>query len=437
MIATLIISILTFVLITASILFFPSIKMGKIKIGTYWTIALVGAVILLCCNLAPIGEVFNQFTSNSAVNPLKILVLFFSMTIISILLDEFGLFRYLASITIKHAKCNQYVLFFSLYALTSILTIFTSNDIVILTLTPFICFFAKNAKINPIPYLIAEFAAANTWSLMFVIGNPTNIYLATSAGINFISYLKVMWLPTILGGLVELLIIFLLFRKALKSPISINEDNYVIPSKVDLIIGVVHLITCLVFLIISSYINLEMWLISLICASSLLVITLIMRLVTKKNWSFMTGSLKRLPYPLIPFFLSMCVIVVSFNYQGISMNIASFLSNSNPDTTIWIYGYSSFLSSNIINNIPMSILFSDIVSNLTDLTYVRAIYASIIGSNIGAFLTPIGALAGIMFTGLVGKHDVKFTFLDFLKYGSIISIPTITACLVGLLIMVR
>ena len=72
--------------------------------------------------------------------------------------------------------------------MVAILTIFTSNDIVILTFTPFICYFSKNAKINPIPYLVAEFAAANTYSMMLIIGNPTNIYLATSASIDFISY---------------------------------------------------------------------------------------------------------------------------------------------------------------------------------------------------------------------------------------------------------
>lgn len=59
--------------------------------------------------------------------------------------------------------------------MVAILTIFTSNDIVILTFTPFICYFSKNAKINPIPYLVAEFAAT-TYSMMLIIGNPTNIY---------------------------------------------------------------------------------------------------------------------------------------------------------------------------------------------------------------------------------------------------------------------
>ncbi|MBO4667712.1 MAG: hypothetical protein J5666_06295, partial [Bacilli bacterium] len=307
------------------------------------------------------------------------------------------------------------------------LTIVTSNDIVILTLTPFICFFCIRAHINPLPYLIAEFTAANTWSLMLVIGNPTNIFLATSAGIDFIEYIKVMALPTVCAGLVELLLLFLIFRKKLSEKITnVDHKEIEIENKPMLIAGVVHLVVCLVFLIISGYLNIEMWIISLGCALSLLLCTWLIAFVTKRNHFFIKGAIKRLPYALIPFFLSMFVVVVSLNYQGISSEIAKLFGENN---TIWIYGYSSFLASNIINNIPMSILYSHLCANLSDISYLRAIYASIIGSNIGAFLTPMGALAGIMFTNLLNEHDVKFSFLDFIKNGVIIAIPTISTAL--------
>lgn len=430
MVAALIICGITFVGITLSILFFPHIKIKKIKIDTYWLIALLGAVILMCTTLCPMKEIASSWTSNTAVNPLKILVLFFSMTVLSIYLDELGLFKFLASFAVSKAKGHQYVLFFVLYFLVAILTIFTSNDIVILTFTPFICFFCKHAIIRALPYLIAEFTAANTWSMMFIIGNPTNIYLGTAAGITFISYLKVMIIPTILAGLTELLIIYLLFRKDLNKPLGNDEKEIVhIDSKVDLIIGVIHLLVCLVFLIISPYIHVEMWLISLICACSLLISSLIIRLVKRKEWFYLGDCFKRLPYQLIPFVLSMSIIVITLNYQGIASKIGEFLNNG---VLILNYGASSYLLSNVINNIPMSILYSNVPLALSDGAYLKATYASIVGSNIGAFLTPIGALAGIMFSNLLSKYDMKFTFLDFIKYGSIISVPVLIVALLSL-----
>ena len=77
----------------------------------------------------------------------------------------------------------------------------------------------------------------------------------------------------------------------------------------------------------------------------------------------------------------------------------------------------------------MSILFTNLTATLSETSYLRGVYASIIGSNIGAYLTPIGALAGIMFSGLVNDNNVRFTFLDFIKYGAIISLPVITIAL--------
>ena len=426
MIPVVIISSITFVLVILSILLFPHIKIGRIKFDTYWIIALLGAIILLAFSFAPIDEVVKQLFSNDSINPIKILVLFFSMTTISVILDELGLFHYLANVASKYAKNNQILLFLSFYLLTSVLTVFTSNDVVILTLTPFICFFAKRSRINPIPYLVAEFVAANTWSLMFIIGNPTNIYLGTSSGIDFISYFKIMAVPTIISGIFELGLLLLIFLKKLREPLISNEEVEPLENKVQVFVGVGILFICLVFLIISSYINLEMWLIALICAVILLIFMLIYSLFNKSNFDYLIETGKRLPYQLIPFFLSMFVIVVAINTQGISAKIAELLGDTN---TIWVYGYTSFIASNLINNIPMSILFTNIASSLTGEAYLEAIYASIIGSNIGAFLTPIGALAGIMFSGLINENNVRFTFVDFIKYGAIISIPVITIAL--------
>ena len=74
MIATIIISISTILLITASILFFPKIKIGKLSIDTYWIIALAGAIVLLATSLSPIVQVKDQLIANTTINPLKILI---------------------------------------------------------------------------------------------------------------------------------------------------------------------------------------------------------------------------------------------------------------------------------------------------------------------------------------------------------------------------
>ena len=430
MVATIIICAVTCLLMILSVLFFPKIKIGKFKIDTYWVITLLGAIILLISGLADINSVWSNMTSDTAINPLKILVLFICMTGLSIFLDEVGFFKYLANATLKKAKNGQIKLFIYLYLIVSILTVFTSNDVIVLSFTPFICYFAKNAKINPIPFLAGEFVAANTWSMTLIIGNPTNIYLASSAGIDFISYLKVMALPTLMAGGIAFLLLFLLFRKQLSKPIEPTYEDIKIEDKPLLIIGLTILIICTLLLAIGSYINLEMWLVTLISFASLIIITLIICLCRKQKPTILLNSLKRLPYELIPFILSMFVMIIALNDAGISKAIGDFFGT---EFATFKYGFASFFASNIINNIPMSVLFSSILSSQG--ANLSAIFATIVGSNLGAFFSPIGALAGIMWSNMLNEHGLKFGYLSFLKIGVTIAIPTLVVALLGLLIV--
>jgi len=432
MVAIIIICILTCLVMILSVLFFPKIKLGKFYIDTYWVVTLVGAIVLVCFGLVDVKKIGEALTQNTSINPLKILVLFISMTILSIFLDELGFFRFLASVTLKHAKSGQFKLFMILYVMVSVLTIFTSNDIIILSFTPFICYFAKNAKINPIPYLAAEFVAANTWSMALIIGNPTNIYLATAYGIDFVTYLKFSILPTIFAGIVAFLMLLLLFHKKLKSPIEGEPEQFEIKDKLLLWVGIAHLAVCTIFLVISSYVGIEMWIVSLCSVVSLFVFVLIVSLVRKKPPKELGGCLKRIPYQLVPFVLSMFILIIALSESGAISKIGNLLGTNQ---TILTYGVTSFFTANLINNIPMSVLFSSIIESMSGSVGLGAVFATIVGSNIGAFLTPIGALAGIMWSSILSKHDIKFSYLDFLKLGIVVAIPSLFAALGALYIV--
>lgn len=426
MLVTVILSAAVCVAMILSILLFPAVRIGKIKLDTYWIITFIGAVIILLCSRTDIKKIGEALIADTAINPLKILALFICMTVLSVFLDEAGFFRKLASAALVRAKGGQLKLFVLLYLLVSVLTVFTSNDIIILSFTPFICYFSKNAKIDPIPYLAAEFVAANTWSIALIIGNPTNVYLATAAGIGFLEYLKYSFLPTLFGGAAAFLALYLLFRKKLKTPIESQPENVEIEDKFLLWVGIVHLASATVLLAISSYIGIEMWIVSVCAAGSLLIFALIAALARKKKPVQLLNCLKRTPFQLIPFVISMFVIIVVLGDVGATEKLARFLG---CDLQILKYGTASFLFANIINNIPMSVLFSSVISYEAGL---EAVFATIIGSNVGAFLTPVGALAGIMWSSIIGRNGIKFGYLSFLKIGVTVAIPTLFASLGGL-----
>lgn len=423
---TITISALTCIAMICAVLFFPKIKIGKLSFGSYWVVTLIGAGLLLLTGSVDLSTVGGALFANTAINPLKILVLFISMTVLSIFLDELGFFRYLASATLKKAGASQLKLFLLLYVTVSVLTVFTSNDIIILSFTPFICYFAKNAKISPMPYLAAEFVAANTWSMALIIGNPTNIYLVTAAGGDFVSHLKVMLLPTLASGAVACALLFLIFKNKLGEPISAEPEAVELTDKVQLTVGIVHLAVCTVVLAIGSYIGIEMWLVSLISALSLFLCTTVISAVRKKKPSALISCLKRAPWELIPFIISMFVMVEALRANGVTDAIFSLLGDR---AQIWTYGITSFLAANLVNNIPMSVLYSSILASGGS---VAAVYATVVGSNLGACLTPIGALAGIMWSSILKEHGLKFGYLDFLKIGVSVAIPALAAALLTL-----
>lgn len=414
-------------LIILSILFFPTIKLGPLRLGSYWVIALICAVILILSRQVSWENIINSFTANTSVNPIKILVLFISMTILSIFLDEIGFFKYLALKSTKWLKGSQTKLFFGLYALISVLTIFTSNDIIILTFTPFICYYTKNSKINPIPYLFLEFVAANTWSMALIIGNPTNIYLASALEIDFFTYIKHMILPTIAASIISLTMLFLIFRKRLKAPMEEFHTEITKPNTFLLIVGLLHLFITTILLAIASYINLEMWIITIAFATSLLLIVSIYLIVKRKKFRLIKMTLLRAPWSLVPFVLAMFILVLALNEQGITDHIQQFLAGFSP---IYAYGLSGTVCANLINNIPMSVLYS----NLLISTNQSAVYASIIASNIAAFITPLGALAGIMWMRLLKTYEIEFSFKRFIIYGLSIGVPTLLGALAMLYI---
>ena len=117
-------------------------------------------------------------------------------------------------------------------------------------------------------------------------------------------------------------------------------------------------------------------------------------------------------------------------YTGVTARLAALLA---PLPEIPAYGISSFLASNLVNNIPMSVLFSEVLREGG--ASAAGVYATVIGSNIGAFLTPIGALAGIMFGTILRRHGHAFGYLEFLRLGVTVAVPSLLAALFGLFLV--
>lgn len=441
MIRTIIITLLTLFLLITFIIFKPTIKLNMknktISIQSFWIVSSIGAILILVCGCIDFKSLQDLFNFSQSINPLKILILFISISLLSIVLEKAGFFELCVVLTTKKVKKSQIKLFIVLYSLIAILTMFTSNDIIILTFTPFIIYFCNYKKINPIPYLVGEFVAANSLSLMFVIGNPTNIYIANFYNIGFFEYFKTMCIPTLVLSIVGFMVTFLLFYKELKKPMEPSLESLANPTynRHLIIVGLIHLVLCTICLVISSYLQIEMWYICLAFALSISIYIIIYDLVNHTNNEI--SIIKKAPWNLIPFVLSMFIIVLAMKQNDVLSHIALFFNHmfsKTKATEIFGYGLSSCLSCSLINNIPMSVAFSSILKLSS--SGISSIYATIIGSNIGAILTPVGSLAGIMWLKYLKELNVNYSFKSFIKNGCIITIPVMICGLIALLLVI-
>lgn len=428
----------TATLMIYSVLFKPYITVGKFHVGLYWLITLVGATAVLIAGLLPFSFAIEKITADTAVNPLKILALFLSVSLLSLFLGNAGFFDRIAEKVFEKTENGGIKLFIVLFAVVSILTVFTSNDIVILTFTPPICIFCKKAKISPVPYLFGEFVAANTWSMMLVIGNPTNVYLAESAGIGFFSYLSVMALPAVLSGTVSLGALLIIFKKRLTAAnrttdsVSVKGNTRTVEyNKFLTVLSLAHLGACLILLAAAEFIGVQSYLVCVLSAASLTIFYSAYCFFKEKSLKRILKVFGGAPYELIPFVISMFVMVSSLYYCGFTEKLSElFITGKSIDGVS--FGFLSAACANIFNNIPMSVLFEKIIAGKS----AAALYGAVIGSNIGAFITPVGALAGIMWNKILSGYGVKFPFWKFFGYGCLIAIPALTAATFALLICV-
>ena len=441
MVAPLIIAALTALFMILSVLFKPYLSFGKIKVGLYVIICFLGAVAELTFGGLSLKDAAFGITANSAVNPLKILALFLSMTLISVYLGDSGFFHLVAEKVFaagkgKRAKLRIFVV---LYAVVSILTVFTSNDIVILTFTPIICIFCKKTGFNPLPFLIGEFVAANTWSITLIVGNPTNVYLAQSAGVSFSEYFKIMALPAAVAGLSAFIVLLIIFRKSLLSEnapqtLKPSENLSALAVRKNLpcmVAALIALTGCIIALALSNVIGVEMWLISVVFAAALLVFNLVYGIIFGEGFLRAASGIRKSPWELVPFVLSMFVIVLALAKSGATEKISAVLLGGKTSDGI-TFGFLTAGLSNLLNNIPASVVMEKIIAGKS----LAATFGAVIGTNIGAFITPVGALAGIMWNKILSDYKVKLPFYKFAAYGILVAAVSLSLSLITLILII-
>ena len=123
----------------------------------------------------------------------------------------------------------------------------------------------------------------------------------------------------------------------------------------------------------------------------------------------------RVPWSVVPFVLSLFVTVEALHHYGYTDVVGRLLlrlSGSKVGGIVAVYGVASALVANLLSNIPMSLGFTFAMQDLSGPSLHGAALATVVGSNLGAHLTPLRASAGIPWMAILRGKGVRSPSVD-------------------------
>lgn len=379
--------------------------------------ALIGAALSVVFLLEPhqvleaLG-ISTQEMPEPLVTTWNVVIILTTLMIISSFLEDYGFFEYCAVKAINASKNSGNKLFLYTYLVVSFISLFSGNDVVILTTTPIILLFCRNAVINPKPYMYASFFAANTFSMPLYIGNLTNILIGDSFGLDYFGFTKYMFLPTIAAAIINYYLLKYIFRKQIPESFRMNYNVAVsIKNKFFVNLGLIVLLGVILLGGIANYYKVPISMVTLVGAFVLLISE--RRIVYR---------LKRISWNVVLFVTGLFIVVKSLDVSGVTGRIGELVFSGMSDNiliaTFSVSLFSAFMC-NLVNNIPMTAMMISIIhqAGLSASMNTAMGYSLVIGSNLGANFTTFGALAGILWLESGRRYGWSTTITDLLKIG--------------------
>ncbi|RCW48547.1 ArsB/NhaD family transporter [Paenibacillus prosopidis] len=404
--------------------------------------ATVGAFFVLLSgsvSLTDLGQI-TETIGGAAVTIIATIVM-------AIVLESFGFFYWAAELLTKKAKGSGIRLFWLTNLFCFLMTLFVNNDGSILITTPILLLLLKNMGLKnhqKIPYLLSGALIATASSAPIGVSNIVNLIALKIVHMDLYMHTAMMFVPATLGLVLLSILLFAIFYRTLPKKLPPVARWNLMPGSHPLQDSIprenrnkfMRNILLFVFavrlsLFAASYIHFPVSLMAVIGSISLLA----------WRWMYLKISpadmLKKTPWYILLFAFSMYVIIYGLNNIGLTDWLIQLLqpivSGSLLNASVLMGALLSVLS-NIFNNHPALMVGTITLMNmgLDPLTLKIAYLASVIGSDMGSLLLPIGTLATLMWMHIVRKGGVKISWGEYLKVTYLVIPVTVIFTLVVL-----
>jgi Na+/H+ antiporter NhaD/arsenite permease-like protein len=371
--------------------------------------ALVGAVAMVAVGGLSVAD------AHHAID-LGVITLLLGVLLIAAYLEEARFFRICAYLVLTRAQTARRLLW-GLTFVAGGLSALLVNDTVCLVLTPLVVTVAVEARLPPLPYLLALASATNLGGVMTFTGNPQNMIVGeAAAGLpSFAQYLAVSVVPGILCLTANAAVLCWLFRKELPTGPLADRDpprpgfDRVLAAK-----GVGALVL---------FAALSLAGFSLPGAAITAAVLLILVARTSPR-----TALDNVDWPLLLFFAGLFVVVEGLARTGLLADAfahaAPLVARGDAAGDGAFVGL-TIIGSNVVSNVPLVMVARTWVPAMPDPAWhwVLLAWASTLAGN----LTLFGSVANIIVMESAGPRG-EIGFWRFLRYGVVM---TLVSCVVG------
>ena len=342
-------------------------------------------VLVIAVTLAILSSVISM--PKMSYIDFKVLILLFNLMIVVAAFKELKVLDSIAIGLLK--KCNTYTsISLALVFITFISLMIVTNDVALITFVPLSIVIARKANINVLKIVIFQTLAANLGCSFTPMGNPQNLFIYSFYNLSPIDFFKITLPIVILAVLFLTLLIF----KDKKMNLSLDLEDVKIDNKRDVYLfgGLFLIILLSVFHVIDYKVT--------------FVITVIMVLILNKN------LFSQVDYSLLITFIGFFIFVGNISTMDVVKNFMEGILGSPQSTFL-----SSVLSSQVISNVPATMLLSGFTTHFKEL---------LLGVNIGGMGTLIASLASVIsykiYTSEFGNDNYMKSFTVYNVLGLII-----------------
>lgn len=338
-----------------------------------------------------------------------------------------GLFDWLAAHAVGYARNSARRLFFIVYIVGTIVTVFLSNDATAVVLTPAVYAATRAAKVEPLPYLYICAFIANAASFVLPISNPANIVVYGDKLPPLMAWLRLFGLPSLVAIVATYVALRFTQRSALQATVSSAEASQ--PLSQGGKIAATGIGLAAVGLIVMSSLGRNLGLPTFVAGVATAVLVLVS---TRKSPAPVIAGVS---WSVLPLVAGLFVLVEALNKSGLLPALATALENlaRSPDLAAWIAAAGFAVASNLANNLPMGLIAATVNHGAQLPESVTG--AILIGVDLGPNLSVTGSLATVLWLIALRREGEHVSALQFLKVGVIVMPPALILAVATLIWM--